>query len=34
VGPLVNEGCPELWEYLQERLERARQDGLFTHPIS
>jgi putative hydrolase of HD superfamily len=34
VGPLVKEGCPELWEYLQERLERARQDGLFTHPIS
>jgi putative hydrolase of HD superfamily len=34
VGPLVNEGCPELWDYLQERLERARQDGLFTHTIS
>jgi putative hydrolase of HD superfamily len=34
VGPLVKEGCPELWDYLQERLERAHQDGLFTHPTS
>lgn len=31
VGPQVQQGCPELWAYLEERLELARREGLFEH---
>jgi putative hydrolase of HD superfamily len=34
VGPQVEQGCPELWEYLQERLELAERDGWFAHQSS
>ena len=29
VAPPIQKGCPALWEYLQDRLEEARQQGLF-----
>lgn len=29
VGPPIKAGCPALWEYLEERLEEARRNGLF-----
>jgi len=29
VAPEVKAGCPALWEYLEGRLEEARQRGLF-----
>ncbi|HEX4932652.1 MAG TPA: HD domain-containing protein [Gemmatimonadaceae bacterium] len=29
VGPQVNAGCPALWEYLQQRLDAAREAGWF-----
>lgn len=28
-GPAVEAGCPALWEYLQEQLEKARATGWF-----
>jgi putative hydrolase of HD superfamily len=31
VGPPIKEGCPALWEYLEGRLEEARQQGWY-HP--
>ena len=29
VGPPIQAGCPALWDYLQPRLEEARQRGFF-----
>jgi len=29
IAPPIRAGCPPLWEYLERRLELARQDGLF-----
>lgn len=29
VGPPIQAGCPALWEYLEARLEEAREKGLF-----
>jgi putative hydrolase of HD superfamily len=29
VGPPIKAGCPALWEYLEPRLEEAREKGLF-----
>ena len=29
VGPPIKAGCPALWDYLEERLEEARRQGLF-----
>jgi len=29
IGPEIKAGCPALWDYLQPRLEEARQRGLF-----
>ena len=29
IGPIIKEGCPALWDYLEVRLEEARQKGWF-----
>lgn len=29
VGPPIQAGCPALWDYLEARLEEAREKGLF-----
>ena len=29
VGPEIEEGCPELWNYVKRQLETAKQQGLF-----
>jgi putative hydrolase of HD superfamily len=29
VEPQIRNGCPALWEYLEERLDRAKADGWF-----
>jgi len=29
VGPQINAGCPALWSYLEQKLEEARQNGIF-----
>jgi putative hydrolase of HD superfamily len=29
VGPEVENGCPELWSYLRQRLDKARRKGYF-----
>lgn len=29
VGPEIEAGCPELWNYMKRQLETARQKGLF-----
>ena len=29
IGPPIKAGCPELWEYLEARLEEERQKGWF-----
>lgn len=29
IGPPIKEGCSELWDYLEARLEDARRKGLF-----
>lgn len=34
VGPEVENGCPELWNYLRQRLEEARREGYFAAPGS
>jgi putative hydrolase of HD superfamily len=28
-GPPIQQGCPALWEYLENRLNQARRDGWF-----
>ncbi|HEY0140936.1 MAG TPA: HD domain-containing protein [Thermoanaerobaculia bacterium] len=30
VGPPIRRGCPALWDYLEARLEEARQNGWFS----
>ena len=30
VGPEIENGCPELWEYLKAELEAGRRKGFFT----
>jgi putative hydrolase of HD superfamily len=32
VGPEVESGCPELWDYLRRHLEEARRKGYFAAP--
>lgn len=34
VGPQVNAGCPALWQYLEARLDAAREAGWFGHASS
>jgi putative hydrolase of HD superfamily len=29
VGPPIKAGCPALWDYLQRRLDEARENGWF-----
>lgn len=29
IAPQIKAGCPALWDYLEQRLEQARQQGLF-----
>ena len=29
VGPEIEEGCPELWNYVKQQLETAKQKGFF-----
>jgi 5'-deoxynucleotidase YfbR-like HD superfamily hydrolase len=30
VGPEIEAGCPELWNYVKQQLEAAKQKGFFT----
>lgn len=30
VGPEIEEGCPELWNYVKRQLESAKQKGFFS----
>lgn len=32
VGPEIEAGCPELWNYVKQQLEAAKQKGFFTEP--
>ena len=32
VGPEIEAGCPELWNYMKRQLETARQKGFFAEP--
>ena len=34
VGPEVESGCPELWNYLSQELKEARRKGYFAAPAS
>jgi len=34
VGPEIESGCPELWEYLKPQLEAGRRKGFFATPAS
>jgi putative hydrolase of HD superfamily len=34
VGPQINEGCPALWDYIEEQLKDAHRNGWFGIPIS
>ena len=34
VGPEIESGCPELWEYLKPQLEAGRRKGFFAGPAS
>jgi putative hydrolases of HD superfamily len=34
VGPEVESGCPELWNYLSQELKEARRKGYFAAPTS
>lgn len=34
VGPEVESGCPELWNYLSDQLKGARSKGYFAAPAS
>lgn len=34
VGPEVEGGCPELWDYLRQRLDGARLKGYFAAPAT
>ena len=34
VGPQINEGCPALWDYIEEQLKDANRNGWFGIPIS
>ena len=29
IGPEINAGCPALWEYIEARLQQARNEGWF-----
>jgi putative hydrolases of HD superfamily len=30
VGPEIDAGCPELWKYVKQQLEAAKQNGFFS----
>lgn len=34
VGPQIQEGCPALWDYIEQQLEDTHKDGWFGIPIS
>ena len=34
VGPQIKEGCPALWDYIEEQFEDAHRNGWFGIPVS